>query len=127
VGDLVLSQNVESGELAYKPVLDTTIGPPTEMLRVDHEGGSFRCTGGHPFWVSGEGWINARRLKSGMELHSDRGSVRVSDVASDGTEAAYNLIVADFSTYFVGQTRILCHDISPKESTDAIVPGLQQE
>lgn len=127
IGDLVLSQDVESGEIAFKPVLETTVRPPAEILRVEHEKGSFRCTGGHPFWVSGEGWVHAKRLKSGMELHSLDGSVRVSDVVSDGEESAYNLIVADFANYFVGKSRILSHDNASRQPTDAVVPGLAQK
>lgn len=127
VGDLVLAQDVESGELTFKPVLETSIRPVDGLLRIEHEKGSFRCSGGHPFWVSGEGWVNARHLKSGMELHSLDGSVRVSDVVADGSEQTYNMIVEDFSSYFVGESRILSHDNSIRESTDAIVPGLEQK
>lgn len=126
-GDLVVAQDVETGEIAFKPVLETTVRPPAELLRVEHEQGSFRCTGGHPFWVSGEGWVHAKRLTSGVELHSLHGSVRVSDVVSDGSEETYNLIVADFANYFVDEARILSHDNSSRRATDAIVPGLQQE
>ncbi|HEV7279492.1 MAG TPA: polymorphic toxin-type HINT domain-containing protein [Pirellulaceae bacterium] len=127
VGDLVLAQDVESGELTFKPVLETSIRPVDGVLRIEHEKGSFRCSGGHPFWVSGEGWVNARRLKSGMELHTLEGSVRISDVVADGAEQTYNMIVEDFSSYFVGEARVLSHDNSIRESTDAIVPGLEQK
>ena len=34
VGDRVLSQDVETGELAYKPVLQTTVRPPKELWTV---------------------------------------------------------------------------------------------
>jgi hypothetical protein len=127
VGDLVLAQDVETGEIAFKPVLETTVRPPAELLRVEHERGSFRCTGGHPFWVSGEGWVHAKRLKSGTELHTLDGSVRVSDVVPDGEEETYNLIVADFANYFVSDARILSHDNSSRQPTDAVVPGLLQK
>jgi hypothetical protein len=127
VGDLVLAQDVESGELTFKPVLETSIRPVDGLLRIEHEKGSFRCSGGHPFWVSGEGWVNARHLKSGMELHTLDGSVRVSDIVADGSEQTYNMIVEDFSSYFVGEARVLSHDNSIRESTDAIVPGLEQK
>jgi hypothetical protein len=36
----------------------------------------------------------------------------------------YNLVVADFHTYFVGQTKLLSHDVTPREPTLARVPGL---
>jgi hypothetical protein len=37
---------------------------------------------------------------------------------------AYNLIVADFSTYFVGQSGVLAHDITPRRSTQTALPGI---
>jgi hypothetical protein len=51
IGDLVLSQNVETGELAYKPVLRTTIGQPVELVAVKAGEDTIQCTGGHAFWV----------------------------------------------------------------------------
>ena len=39
-------------------------------------------------------------------------------------EFSYNLIVDDFHTYFVGQTRILSHDNTIPKATGAIMPGL---
>ena len=37
---------------------------------------------------------------------------------------AYNLIVADFNTYFVGKSGVLAHDIMPQRPTQAILPGI---
>ncbi len=37
---------------------------------------------------------------------------------------AYNLIVADFDSYFVGVAGILVHDNTPRRPTAALVPGL---
>ena len=39
------------------------------------------------------------------------------------TEPAFNLIVADFSTYFVGKQGILVHDNTPRKPTSALLPG----
>jgi hypothetical protein len=62
-----------------------------------------------------------------MELHGVSGSARVS-LTEDGPELeTYNLIVADFNTYFVGQGKLLCHDNTVRRPTDAVVPGLLQE
>jgi hypothetical protein len=41
-----------------------------------------------------------------------------------GQEEAYNLVVADFNTYFVGETGVLVHDNTPRTPTRATVPGL---
>ena len=41
-------------------------------------------------------------------------------------QKAHNLVVADFNTYFVGQRKILVHDVTPRRPTTSIVPGLKQ-
>ena len=55
VGDRVLAQDTDTGELAYKPVLRTTVRPKSELLRLETDGMVFESSGGHPFWVSGRG------------------------------------------------------------------------
>ncbi len=123
-GDLVLSQDTETGELAYKPVLQTTIRQPEPIYALESSGQSLRCTGGHLFWVAGEGWVKARNLRSGQTLHCATGTVQVSLVSESAPERTYNLIVADFNDYFVGPERILSHDVTEKKPTRNIVPGL---
>jgi len=130
VGDLVLSQNPNTGELAYKPVLRVTIRPPEELLRVrlaSPRSTVLEGSGGHPLWVSGQGWVLLRKLRSGMVLHGVDGSVVVSDVDEGSNQQTYNLIVLDFKTYVVGEEKILCHDNTPRSPTNALVPGLLQE
>jgi hypothetical protein len=39
-------------------------------------------------------------------------------------EFAYNLIVDDFHTFFVGDPGFLVHDNTPREPTAALIPGL---
>ena len=63
-------------------------------------------------------------LEDGALLHSVAGATRVESI-KPGTEAeTYNLVVADFSTYFVGETGVLVHDNTPRQPTRALVPGL---
>jgi hypothetical protein len=126
VGDLVLSQNVESGELAYKPVIATTLRPPAPIVRIEAgENVRIDATGGHRFWVSGEGWVRARQLKSGQPLHSTDGTTLVSQVSEQPNAPAYNLVVADFHTYFVSQAKLLCQDNLLPKPTTVLVPGLK--
>ncbi|MCE9545038.1 MAG: hypothetical protein K8T25_05905 [Planctomycetia bacterium] len=124
VGDRVLSQDAESGELAYKPVLRTTIRPAGPLVRIDLPGEYIRTSGGHPFWVAGDGWVKSRQIKSGMLLSCVGGPVQVSLNEQDGFQPTYNLIVADFNTYFVGHNRVLCHDNTIRKPTQAVMPGL---
>ncbi len=124
LGDLVLAQDVDTGELAYKPIIGRTVRPPSEILSVKLHGEEIRSTRGHPFWVAGAGWRMAKELDEGAVLHGVTGSTRVSAVKPAAQEDAFNLVVADFNTYFVGERGVLVHDNTPRTPTRAIVPGL---
>ena len=124
VGDLVLSQNVETGELLYKPVLKTTVRPAGRLVQATVANETLESSGGHLFWASGDGWAKARKLKSGAELHTLDGTISVSTVEEGRFDQTYNLVVADFNTYFVGDHKILSHDNTIKRRTAAVVPGL---
>ncbi|QDU94953.1 polymorphic toxin-type HINT domain-containing protein [Lignipirellula cremea] len=127
VGDLVLAQDSETGELALKPVIRTTIRPISRLVRVETSEGSIESSEGHPFWVSGEGWVKARDLRSGMELHGVSGPVRIINAVQTSEEQTYNMIVADFNTYFVGEAKVLSHDNTIREATLSLVPGMPKE
>ena len=127
VGDLVLARNVESGELAYKPVLRTTIRPKGPIIRIKAGNEVFESSGGHPFWVAGDGWVKSRNLQAGMVLHTASGPIRVTDVGEVRAAPTFNLVVADFNTYFVGQQKVLSHDNTVRRPTRMIVPGLAAE
>jgi hypothetical protein len=124
LGDLVLAQDVDTGELAYKPVTGRTVRPPSEILKLKIGEEDVFTTRGHPFWVSGVGWRMAKELGDGAILYAVTGSARLQAVESTGEAEAYNLVVADFNTYFVGESGFLVHDNTPREPTRAIVPGL---
>jgi intein/homing endonuclease len=123
-GDLVLSQDVNTGELKYEPVLARTLRPPSEIVRISINGEELRATRGHPFWVAGTGWRMAKELGDGAMLHSLSGSTGVRSIKTDGEAEAYNLVVADFNTYLVGEHGLLVHDNMPRTPTRAILPGV---
>jgi hypothetical protein len=125
VGDMVLAQNVETGELAFKPITRTTVRPeePLVEFRVDRD--TFRTTEGHLMWVSGQGWVKAKQLRSGMQAHTLTGGTAIDRNDSEaGRAETYNLSVADFHTYFVGECRVLSHDVTDQLPTLKVVPGL---
>ena len=124
LGDLVLAQDVNTGELTYKPVIGRTVRPPTQILKLSFGGETLRTTRGHPLWVAGVGWRMTKELGDGAMLHGVTGAARVDAVTTDGEEEAYNLVVADFNTYFVGESGVLVHDNTPRRPTRATVPGL---
>lgn len=110
VGDLVLSQEVETGALAYKPVLRTTQRPPAPLVSIELPLETITASGGHLFWTEGSAWQRARRIEAGTPLVALDGVVDVGESRPVEAQKTYNLIVADFHTYFVGKSRILSHD-----------------
>ncbi len=127
-GDRVLSQHPATGELSYKPVIATTTRRPQALTRISLGSEVLAATRGHPFLVAGEGWKMARHLKAGMRLHGLAGSVLVDHVedvaglkpfferlaekpdADASDDLAFNLVVDESHTYFVGQHRVLVFD-----------------
>ncbi|WP_419194554.1 polymorphic toxin-type HINT domain-containing protein [Novipirellula herctigrandis] len=125
VGDRVLSQDVASGELKLKPVLNTTHRPPAKTFVFSTQEGKIEATLGHYWWVSGRGWLRSKELEPGMVLRHATGTTAIEavELAEEPVET-FNLIVADNHTYFVGPERILCSDATEIRPTLQVVPGL---
>ncbi len=124
-GDRVLAKDIETGELAYKAVLQTTVRPPTPVHQFEVEGKTIVASLGHHFWVSGEGWTKTRELIPDHPVHTATGMHRITAVEDKGrVEPVYNLVVADFHTYFVGDAMVLSHDVLPPSLTNVKIPGL---
>jgi hypothetical protein len=129
IGDRVLSQNAETGEMAYQTVLGTTVRRPGPRIKVGLGSDSITATPGHPFWVNGKNWQLAKLLEAGQNLHTLSGAATIEcieKVEPDPTSIgySYNLIVADYNTYFVGERGILVHDNTPRRPTSMLIPGL---
>ncbi len=124
IGDFVLAQSVETGELSYKPVLGVTVRQPNPCRKLSIGEDDLVAVTGHPFWVAGTGWKMVKELEDGATLHTVNGPVTLQAIDDAEPVETYNLIVADFNTYFVGKSGVLVHDNTPREATTAIVPGL---
>jgi hypothetical protein len=124
IGDRVLAQDVDTGELAYKVVLQTTERPPSELLEIKFVDSAVTTTKGHPFWVNGMGWRMAKQLQVGDQVHSLAGGQNVERIEPAPAAKAYNLVVADFNNYFVGSSEVLVHDNTYRKPTLALTPGL---
>lgn len=124
IGDQVLSKDIESGELGYKPVVLTTTREAPRIVRLTLGEETLDLTSGHLVWASGSGWTKARDLSSSQPLHTVTGTVAVDSVEPVGSSAVYNLVVADFHTYFFGDAKILSHDTTIPKLTNVVVPGL---
>ncbi len=124
IGDLVLAQDVRSGELAYKPIQTTTLRTSTPILKIVFADQAILVTPGHPFWVSGLGWRSAKHLLPGMPLHGLDGSMTVESIEAVRATEVYNLIVSELHNYFLAGPRLLVHDNSTIVDVPAAIPGL---
>ena len=125
VGDRVLSRDVASGELSWKAVVRTTTRPPRPVYEISVDNEKFSCTGGHLFWVSGQGWVKASQLRPGDILHSAGQPIVVMKIDPKPEQPTFNLAIDRTQTYFVGQQMILSHDVTDRVPTYIKVPGLQ--
>lgn len=129
VGDLVLARHATTGETAFKPVIRTTTRQPEPLVELSFDGQTIRASGGHPFWISGQGWVKARDIEPSMYLHGLAEPARITEVLRvTDPEPSFNLIVDDFHSYFVqaGNVRVLSHDNTMREAVRTTVPGLVQ-
>ena len=128
LGDLVLSQDVESGKLELKPVVKTTLRPLAKTLNFATDQGAVEATLGHWWWVAGKGWVRTKELEVGMCLHTAKGTSKILSIDATPDEVeTYNLVIADNHTYFVGDERLLSYDATELRSTLQLVPGLPVE
>ena len=118
-GDVVLAENEETGEIAYKEVVRTFTNTTEELTHVtitteDGQIETIDATPQHPFYVEGKGWVEASALHAGMVVWlADGTKAVVTDVVTEGLEepvTVYNFEVADFHTYFVGDSGVLVHN-----------------
>jgi hypothetical protein len=124
IGDMLLSQDLESGELQYLPVLQTNARQPTTVFRLATSGEPIVATGGHRFWVNGQGWRRVNDLKPGSLLHTATGSVAITSIEPVPDQAVYNVVISPTHNYFVGEQALLTHDVTLPRSTNRKVPGL---
>ena len=75
------------------------------LFHVHHAEGVIRTTPEHPFFVKEKGWTEAYALQAGdMIATASEEWVEVCEVVDTGVyETVYNLRVADYHTYFVGE------------------------
>jgi len=115
VGDKVRAYNYETGETELKEVLNVWVKETDEILHVSTaDGETIDTTTNHPFYVEEKGWVAAGDLEIGDVLViADGDEVEVADIEIEKLAepiTVYNLDVADFDTYFVGEYGVLVHN-----------------
>ena len=118
-GDKVWSENTSTGETGYKGVVKTFVNQVNTLVKLKFAEEEIKTTMNHPFWVVGSGWKSASKLQSGDKVKRDDGTMvdvlGVEIVYLDTPVNVYNFEVADWHTYFVGNTSILVHNMCAKE------------
>ena len=120
VGDEVWAYNSETGETELKEVLNVWVKETDEILHVStSDGETIDTTTNHPFYVDGKGWVAAGDLEIGDTLVTAVGNkVEVTELELENLAepiSVYNLEVADFHTYFVGEYGVLVHNYKNEE------------
>lgn len=111
---MVWAYDEETGEQAYKPVVQLFRNETKEWYHVFVDGEEIICTGGHPFYVIGKGFVPAKDLKEGEFLQlADCTTVSIYKITVERLEEAettYNFEVEDFHTYYVSESNVLVHN-----------------
>jgi len=113
-GDMVLARDDRTGKLAARPV-NQVYKRTSDHLRVlqirragDTSTQELSTTDNHPFWVIGNGWVDAGRLKTGQQLIDSDGRVQVLEATrrEDYPKGVcvYNFQVEGYHTYFAAQS-----------------------
>jgi RHS repeat-associated protein len=114
VGDVVYSENSETGEKEYKKVKQTFVHEVDTLVEVSIGNTKLDTTEGHKFWVVGKGWVEAKDLKEGEKVLEASGKeVTITSVKVEKLKhkvKVYNFEVEDFHTYFVSDLDILVHN-----------------
>ena len=128
IGDLVLSANPETGEIAYKPVVNTYVHVTDTVLYLTIDEEIIETTEDHPFWVEGQGWTSAKLLQPGDVVWLKDGStqcvddIEIVELPEGEYVAVYNFEVADFHTYFVSDYDVLVHNDCKDDAIKEIDP-----
>jgi hypothetical protein len=109
-GDQVLTQDPDSGDLSYRPVLAIRHGmrQPIKTLAIG-DSAAIEATAMERFWVAGKGWVLLGDLKPGDVTRSVSGLRRVTAVEDAGVSPVYHVRVGEGRGIIVGQFGVLAH------------------
>ncbi|MEF2247073.1 S8 family serine peptidase [Paenibacillus sp. IITD108] len=113
IGDLVLSKNEITGDLAYKEVENIFEKTASELYVINAGGIDISTTYNHPFWVVDKGWVIAEDLVVGDQLQTSNSELVKIDniIVKQQSAKVYNLTVADYHTYFATELEIFTHNL----------------
>ena len=114
IGDKVWAENPTTGEKELKDVVQTFINETNELVHVFANSEEIITTPEHPFYSPIKGWIAAINLRAGDILLLQNGKYLIVEAIQheilERPVTVYNFEVADFHTYYVGNSSILVHN-----------------
>lgn len=111
-GDFVLARDETTGLVAPQAVEKTYIHHNRQAFTLDFGTSTLDTTATHPFFTD-KGWVKAVDLRAGMDCYLEDGSrITVKDATHPiaHPQTVYNLQVAGFHTYFVGEQGVWVHN-----------------
>ena len=115
VGDLVLSKNEQTGEIAPKKVSHVSVRADIWTRKLSFDNGAIlETTDEHPLYVDGRGFVKAKEVGIGNSIVTRAGpGAKVVGVQVDVRQATvYNFTVDAFHSYFVGQDALWVHNVT---------------
>lgn len=127
-GDMVWAENPETGEKELKTVVQTFVTDASELIHIYVNDEEIITTTEHPFYSPVKDWTAVCKLRAGDIFVLQNGKyVIVKKVQHEILEApitVYNFEVADFHTYYVGESAVLVHNACGVKNTadqDAVI------
>lgn len=135
VGDVVLSKSDQTGEVSYRPVIQTFIRRTDAIYKIEFVDGTIlETTWSHPFrrlkvrsakeyfTIENSEWSQASELQMGdITLTSAGETLEIESIEIVAKqETVYNFTVDDFHSYFVGDVGIWVHNTGYVETGTAI-------
>jgi len=113
-GDLVWSQNPETGEIKLRKVEQLFINKSDTILRINVAGKIIEATEQHVFYIDNVGWIPANMIEEGYTVVLQSGEKAIVEdinkVVYEEPIIVYNFEVEGFHTYFVSDINVLVHN-----------------
>lgn len=136
VGDLVYARNEETLEVGYQLVEAVFQRSVHKLINLTMKGKRIQSTIEHPFWIEGKGYVEAEELEIGDKIVCfAEENIRIEEVEkieiflSEDSIVVYNLRIAEWHTYFVGELGIWVHNATNnyQDTIDALVAKLKEE
>ena len=129
IGDIVYTYNENTKEVEEKEIEKTFINKAQEIVKMEFETGEeIKNTTAHPYYVVGEGWKETKDLKVGdYILTQENKKIKITKMTKTRkpNTKVYNLSIKDNHNYFVGNTKLLVHNITAPD-TNGGTCGLEE-